>query len=363
MADLPGVRTDAMSSAVRDAIRPVADAIKSVTDAMRAAVPGFEKLYQFFRQFGDWVKSNTQTLADLGGRLLKVAEAFGAVASVAPKVAAAAGVLGSLISGLVGKANPAVAQQFTLALNDTLAVIGQALVPVLRVLTRLMRSFGDTLQSFAGGVGEALASILDSLMPLFQVFLDVFARAGELVAGVLQFVAPLVKIAAEGIRTVFEWIGKAVRYLLDLIGVEVSESGVRPGSSVGAAVRQAGVSSVSGVIQQAQISALQLGNASADYAKQTASYTFKMSATMDDILKTLRNPLRIIDVLEEAKRVKEESRRMALDLAPGGYYADQLRAAQAQRALADLALRTGGFGRIYKSSLLDSGGTVPGGPG
>jgi len=366
VANLPGLPADQIGAALAGAMRPVADAVRGVTDALRAVVPGFESLYQTVRQFGDWLRSNTsQMTAQLG----EVVRAFGAVASVAPKVAAAAGVLGSLISGVVAKANPAVAQQFTLALNDTLAVIGQALVPVLRVLTRLMRSFGDTLQSFAGGVGEALASILDSLMPLFQVFLDVFARAGELVAGVLQFVAPLVKIAAEGIRTVFEWIGKAVRYLLDLIGIEVSESRVRPGSSVGAAVRQAGVSSVSGVIQQAQISALQLGNASTSYGKMTADNTAQLIVRADSIVGKIEWMVRNIEQMPRLIGDAVADAVNPFSTGPGGPFSMSgavpgggLVGAMVRKPTPEAgSLGVPGGGLLGGMVRRDGGGTVPGG--
>ena len=336
MADLPGVPTDAIRRATAEVFKPFAQAVRDVGRALND-----------------------------GG----VVTALRSIAGAAPAAGAAVGALGNLITGIVAQANPAVAQQFSLALRDTVAVIGQALVPVLQVLTRIMRSFGDTLHSFAGSVGESLAAMLESLTPLFQVFLDVFARVGEVVADVLRLVAPLVKTAAEGIRTVFEWIGRGVRLLLDLIGVELGESRVRPGSSVGAAVRQAGVSSVSGVIQQAQIAALQLGNASTNYGQMTADNTAQLVVRADSIVGKIEWMVRNI---EQMPRLIGEAVAEAVNpfsttsnnpfsvsgAAPGG----GLVGAMVRKPTPEAgSLGVPGGGLLGGLVRRDGGGTVPGG--
>lgn len=296
----------------------------------------------------DALKSVVSALGEVG-------KAMAAVAAVAPTMGAAIAGLGTVFGAFVSKANPAVVEQFNLAVNDTMAVIGQALTPVLRVLTEMMRMFGDTLASFASQLGGPLADILSSLMPIFQVFLEVFASVGQVVADVLKSVAPLIRIVAEGIRTVFEWIGRAVKWLLSLVGIELNNPEIKKGASVGAAVRQASFGSVEDLIKKAQASALQLGSASAvNYAEKTASNTAQMELKLGGLLTLVGNIREIMKTEDDIKRLKAESTE---------FYDPLLRDMRARRSLADLALGTAGFGALPpvkgRATGGDGSGTVP----
>lgn len=255
-------------------LAPFADVLVKVNDVLRTVVPQFDKVYTTVRdltqQFGEWLVK----LVPFKESLDKVQQAFVSIATVAPKVAGAVASLGASIAGIVAKANPAVAEQFNLALNDTLAVIGQALVPVLQVATQLLRLFADAMAGFSREIGEALGEIFSALMPVFEVFVEVFARLLSVVAEVLKAVAPLIRMVAEGIKTIFDWLGRAIRFLLDLIGIELGDSPLKRGASTGAAVRQASIGSVEGLIQKAQVSAFSLGTAAGpNYAAETANNT------------------------------------------------------------------------------------------
>lgn len=298
-----------------------------------------------------------------------VLKGFGAamagIAAIGPATLATLGGIGGALGVFVSKANPAVFEQFTLALNDTLAVIGQGLAPVLQVVTEMMRMFGDTLAVFSRDVGGALAVILQSLMPVFEVFLEAFAQVGTLVADVLKQVAPAIRFIMEGIRDVFNWIGDKVKWLLSLVGVELSSPDIKRGASAGAATRSASIGSVADLVSKAQTSAFSLGNASSsvpEWTKSTATNTFKMSQTLTDILATLKNPLRVIDMIEEARQTNKDIERLKADIANNNTELARIKQARAGASLAtNAALNAFGLAPLYSQSrvsLGDGGGTV-----
>ena len=333
MAGGPLPNTGAIAGQAGDAVAPITSVLTALPVLGRA-----------FADLG-------QVLQSLSGQII-------------PDMAQNIAKLGNSIVGIVGKANPAVAEQFNLALNDTTAVLGQALMPVLKVVTQLMRLFGDALASFSGPLGDVLGEIAEALIPVFELLADAFARIGQAVVEVLRFLMPFIKVAIEGVRTIFEWIGKAIRFLLDLIGIDIGESPVKKGASVGAAARQANITSVSDVIAQAQKSAFSLGTASGpNFAAVTAKSTVEIRGVLGEILATLRNPLRVIDVLAEIEKTKADSARLAEE--GRTFYDKNLEEARARRLLADLATSMTGFGVLPKARIAprDGSGTVPaGGP-
>lgn len=92
--------------------------------------------------------------------------------------------IGNSVGSLVNKANPAVFQKFTFAVDDLSAVIGRVLVPVLEVWTGVTRKVADAIASLGEGGDqviksffgfEALAKILGNILdrilpPLVGIF-------------------------------------------------------------------------------------------------------------------------------------------------------------------------------------------------
>lgn len=305
-----------VAAPLTDALSKVADAMKKVAESVRATLPVLDTLADKFKELGerfkiafrdhigipltdaikaigrgikfalpsDVIDFFTAATAKWGVALKATGGALAAVTLATPVFAAAVGAVGVAMNRIVAKANPAVAEQFNLALNDTLAVIGQALTPVLQVVTQLLRLFGDAIASFSGTLGSALGDIFSALVPIFEVFAEVFARVMGFVAEALKFVAPLIRIVAEGIRTIFDWIGRAVKFLLGLIGIELGDGPIRRGASTGAAVRQASHGSIESVIQKAQASAFSLGTASGpNYAALTEQHTKDALGKLDGL--------------------------------------------------------------------------------
>lgn len=129
----------------------------------------------------------------------------------------------SSIGQLVGLFNPAIVTQFTLAMNDTLAVLGSALVPVLQGMTVYVRAFGDVLagllpviQPLFDAIGQYIANyaagflpIIQAAAPFIQLFTDTMVR---LVQYLSTGVAFLQGIVAELISTLAELFGLESRF-------------------------------------------------------------------------------------------------------------------------------------------------------
>jgi CBS domain-containing protein len=274
---------------------------------------------------------------------------------------------GNQIAKSVALANPAVFQQWQLAVRDLGATIGQTLTPVLQVVTKVVRLFADAISSFSGPLGAVLGEIAESLMPIFGALAEVMARVGQVLAGAMRLIAPFIKMAVDGIMTVFDWIGRAVRYLLDLIGIELGDSPLKRGASVGAAVRQAGHGSVESVIQKAQASAFSLGAASGpNYAKLTAdgmsAAVIRLGSIADvvrQMFDSMQNPFKFIKDIRDILNIEAEKKELKKE---GARLDSEIEKFKAQRALFDLALGTAGFGSLpkarYGAKFGDGSGTV-----
>lgn len=292
MADGPLPSAGGVGAAAGATVAPFVDLLKSI--------PGGDTAVRRLTESLTILKDN---LIISIGPLNHLGDTFGLIARAAPDVAQAVAKLGLSLQSFVALANPAVAEQFTLALKDTLAVIGQALTPVLQVATQILRIFGDAVAGFSGDLGQALGVIASALIPVFEVFAEVFARLGQVAAEVLKFVAPLIRFVAEGIKAVFEWLGRGIRFLLDLIGIEIGDSPLKKGASTGAAARSAQIGSVQDAISKAMVSALSLGLASGpNYAAMTAENTAQMIVRMNSlvdkvakILDWLSKPFKAVD--------------------------------------------------------------------
>lgn len=103
--------------------------------------------------------------------------------------------LGAAISPLVALFNPAYVIQFELALRDTMAVLGQMLVPVLEGITIYIQKFGDAL------VG---------LTPVFQPLFD---EIGQLITSIASMLVPMAKAAAPVLQGLAEVLGRFLKIL------------------------------------------------------------------------------------------------------------------------------------------------------
>jgi hypothetical protein len=196
---------------------------------------------------------NSQVIDETAGAISKLAgagkQALGSITALASSITG--GLLGPLnavsglfntIGNLVGLFNPAIVTQFNLALNDTMAVLGSALVPVMQGLTIYTRAFGD-----------ALAGLLPVIQPIFNAIGQYIANFGQGFVPLIQAAAPFIQLFAEAISFMLEKLSLGVAFfqgivaelltmLADLFGLE---NKFKAANSEGFAQRQIRVSSVS----------------------------------------------------------------------------------------------------------------------
>jgi hypothetical protein len=302
---------------------------KSAPAWAQSAAQAFDRLGS---QVADLLKPVTVRIAGAVKWLASAASAVAAVSAAAPVAAAAVAALASVMSGLVAKANPALVELFTFAMNDLQAVIGQGLAPAFRVLSDLVRAFADTLATFMPQLGASVGTILkplaDTLKVLFEVFGNVaqvvarvvtaaapaFAALGEAFNAVLRAILPVVNLIVDVFGSVLvgvmkavvetvvppvvafiqvigdmvKWFVGKVRELLEFLGLLDPETpGTEKGKSFGASARSASTSSVESVLQKARESAFTLGNAAAEDPKLAVGKS--IDAKVADIKKVIED--------------------------------------------------------------------------
>lgn len=243
---------------------------------------------------------------------------------------------GQAMAGFVAKANPAALQMFERAVEDLTAVVGQALTPVFNLVTQGVRLLADALTPLAPigatiaqamqpaiatskifadflaqgigqfgkvvagvapafeAVGVAVLAVLEAFRPLFELLLDlaggVLATAGKALATAVTAAVPYISAFAKAIGSVVEFVSRGVRDLLALVGINLPKAeGLKEGSSVGAAVRQAQFGQVGDALRKAQTSAYTIGNAAANPQALIAQNTADLKKRADDIYDEIRN--------------------------------------------------------------------------
>jgi phage-related protein len=237
-------------------------------------------------------------------------KALGAVAGAGGAAIGAIVGLGEVMSQFVGLASPAVLQMFTTALQDMMAVIGQAMLPIMEAITPIIRLAADTLSTFVSTIGSSLAGMVESFMPVLRELFDFWGREGQVIAQVFQAMTPVVQQVAEVFGQLWKAIDPVYELLLDVVGNLIISSvrlladvlkaivpiitavatavrdllqefsnfvrdifgfkeltkrgeGTKPNASLNAAVRNVSVGTLESNIQSAQKSAFMLGTAGA----------------------------------------------------------------------------------------------------
>ncbi len=191
-------------------VDPMAEMLKQIKDEVRAkkdsefASKALAEQLDAGRGKTDALKDSMNAAKGMGGAFGKV---LGTLASVGKVAAIGLGPVSALIGGitqgllapidaikemadaiiqLVALANPGAVQQFTLALNDAMAVIGAAMTPMLEGMTIATRGFGD-----------ALAQLMPVMQPLFDAIGQLLANWAVAASGVYQAMAPLIELLVD----------------------------------------------------------------------------------------------------------------------------------------------------------------------
>lgn len=263
------------------------------------------------------LKPLVRALAPFG----KAAVAAGAaLVSGAKSAADAAIAFGQQMAQFVGLANPAALNIFNRALEDLYGVIGQALVPVFEIVTEVVRLAADTLNTFASTIGDAIATAIKPFIGVLEVLFEVVGQIGQavgkvmeaaapavaalveafaevlkaiqpvidilvialgdalvsamtVVADIITAVTPLILAFAEALDTLIQWLVDAINEARFWSDEDIKiGGGTAKGSSVGKAVKGAGIESVESVLAKAQTSAYSLGTG-ASAPERTATFT------------------------------------------------------------------------------------------
>lgn len=184
--------------------------------------------------------------------------------------------------GLAQKASPGTVQRFQLVLDDTAAVIGHKMIPVVELLGKVTR-----------GVGDFLATML----PSTQEFRAALAPIGEAFDDVKKALAPVAVLLRAGLTVGLKMLGEllkslanAVKFLTAPLRALVDELGINLNSSVGAAARGVSFSTAGAAAKQVYQAAANMG---VDPAVRTAMNTSKTAELLQKILDKLGQTLKV----------------------------------------------------------------------
>jgi hypothetical protein len=210
--------------------------------------------------------------------------AIGAVAIGLEKVVEWGTKAAEVTVGLVAKANPAVVEKLTMAMDDAQAVIGRSLTPVVETFTKVARLVGDTFATIMPDASEFQA-VMAELDPIFE---DIKEAVG--------IIGPIIKtglvVALRQLGLAFKILALQVKPWLKLISIGATYSGLGlllggsgkgdVKSSVGAAARGASFFSAESLGERGYASAYGAG-LSASPAKQTAENTTTIASAAKGI--------------------------------------------------------------------------------
>lgn len=209
-----------------------------VNDAVKAAFIGLSgSLQQSFSSIWTTVANAIPTevknaFSTLGSTVLAgFSNIISGLASIFAGVANL--ILGSLgpIKDMVGAFSPAVVEMFNEALRNVMAVVGQALVPILTVLTGVLNQASgiiaplmDELAPVIQQVAESLASalipviravvgIIHSLMPIIKIIALLFDNAAKSVA----VLATVFEVVFETLSPLFEMFADIMKWMMDTV--------------------------------------------------------------------------------------------------------------------------------------------------
>ncbi len=137
---------------------------------------------------------------------------IGALNAALGPLAVAAGTVAVAFKA-VSLASPGTMERLNLAFEDTLAVVGQFLVPVFEVLGSVIKTVGDvlatimppasSLREILQPIGDMFRELMEALTPVFVIIKDVLVVALKALAIAIQVVLLPFKLLAQIITTLF----------------------------------------------------------------------------------------------------------------------------------------------------------------
>jgi hypothetical protein len=205
----------------------------------------------------------------------------GALAVGGPWGALAAGALeaGKALASMTAKANPAVMERLSMAVDDAQAVIGQRFAPVIELVTEGVRVLGDFLASALPSTGEVRAA-LQEFKPVIEEVKANLALLAPIIKTGLSVALKAVAVNLQIFAKVLEPVTWAMKGLGDVLGGDKK-------SSVGAAARQA---QQFGDLNAALEANNQLALSGSGFEEQQVSILGEISNKISDVLKAMGAP-------------------------------------------------------------------------
>lgn len=218
-------------------------------------------------------------LGKVGAVAVSAATAFGAIGVAVAGATGALMGLGGTMGTFVEKANPAAMQQFNLVINDLMATVGAALVPLFQLVTVVLRQVADAFTLLIP-VGAQLAA---ALQPLFALLGDVLAGAVGVLSAALKVIVPVLGVVVRLLADFARWLGGLVKQFLDFLGISFDTPEAKKDASVGMAARPAQIGGVDDVLKTAMRNAYSIGLGANDPASATAKAAEAMKNTVERI--------------------------------------------------------------------------------
>lgn len=194
-------------------------------------------------------------LGGIGGALGGAAGVLGGAALAIGGVTAGVLALEKATEAFVAKSNPAALKQLNLAVDDLMAVIGRALLPVVEFATRAFRFLGDVL--------AVILPSADDLRDVFSVFDDVLREMYDLMATIAPVIKDVLVGALKALAVALRFLLAPLFYVLDVLkrfGLIKEGAGASiKGASFGAAAQPAAFSSVEDYARKVYTSFLSSG--------------------------------------------------------------------------------------------------------
>ncbi len=226
----------------------------------------------------------------MGGGAGGIGALGGAAAAAGPALvalAAAAGAAAIAWKG-IGLASPGTVDRFQMALEDTTAVLGERMVPVMDFLTEVVRDVGDVLANILPDTSD-VKGLMNELRPVLNEIKDEFMALAPVVKDV--FVAGL-RAAAYGLHALNEVLkplfaaAKDFREMLGLTGPENAKT------QMGTAIRDVKYNDVRDIGKDLALRAIR-ANQPGDAQEQAVGLLEQMNNTLSEIngwLKALHLP-------------------------------------------------------------------------
>jgi len=210
----------------------------------------------------------TTAMQGVGAAAKAVGSAFGpvgmAVGELVAKLAVVPGMINSILGTLTSfgeLASPAAMKRLEFAVTDTAAVIGQSFVPFMDLMRDGIRAFGDILANILPNQDEVRAALMEfqqELSGLYDSMREMAAELGPVLRGIViegikMLGNALVQLAhmARGAMMMLTALAK----VLEAMGLITLGDPNAQRSSIGAAARQAGMTSFDEYRKQLQIRA------------------------------------------------------------------------------------------------------------